>query len=511
LVSFLHKIMRFHVVNYLCVRIVEIPKRTQKMKHQILSKQALLKNRSRRVYSLLHLFLSAFIVTAFTINSDAQAVSGIVTDYNGYWKTSAANKSNTKPANSHNLLAFTYGGVQYSTGVNDLSLRNHGETFTSGSFWSLPLSSISGTVNGNTKIGVGEMYDNVHNGAGNPAPLNNIGFYLTDGVQGLNIGTGIANLPSGTMSFNVSSINPQNIGDGIPDILVTQIADPSGSTDKYSFVDASGNIIGHTKEITFTNITPVATWTADFYEASQNPMTLTGGYTNTDRDLRLWAADLSDLGITAANYQSVKKFVINLSGNSDLAFVAYNNMTFTFQTILPVKLSDFSAKAAGNSSLLKWTTETESNSSHFIIERSVDNSSFTEIGTINAKNNTVTATNYSFTDSKPASGINYYRLKMVDMDGSFEISKVVEVRFNSSSASSSLFPNPCSNSLTIHHPAAKDATITIYNTGGVTLSTATIANNSLQTKLNTQNLQAGMYYIVWQSGKERISMPVVKK
>ncbi len=132
------------------------------------------------------------------------------------------------------------------------------------------------------------------------------------GVKGLNIGTGIANLPAGNMSFNVSRINPLNIGDGIPDILVTQIADPSGSTDGYSFIDASGTIIGHKKNIAFTSITPVANWTADFYEASSNPLTLAAGYTNTDRPLRLWAADLSDFGITSTNYSAIQKFTITL-------------------------------------------------------------------------------------------------------------------------------------------------------------------------------------------------------
>jgi hypothetical protein len=481
------------------------------MKHQLQAKKSFSTTGNRRFYPSQHLFLCAFILVVISIKADAQAVSGVVTDYNGYWKTSATNKSNTKPANSHNLLAFTYNGVQYSTGVNDLALSSHSEIYTQGSFWSLPLSSISGAVNGNTKVGVGEMYDGVHNGASTPAPANNIGFYLTDGVQGLNIGTGIANLPAGTMSFSVSSINPQNIGDGIPDILVTQIADPSGSTDKYSFVDASGSIVGHTKDITFTNITPVATWTADFYEASQNPMTLAGGFTNTDRDLRLWAADLSDLGITAANYQNVRKFVINLSGNSDLAFVAYNNMTFTFQTVLPVKLSDFSAKAVNNSSALNWTTETEINTSRFIIEKSTDNISFIEAGTVNAKNNTATATSYSFTDSKPSNGINYYRLKMVDMDGSFETSKVVEVRFSSLAVNSGLFPNPCSDYLTVQHAASREAFITVYNTSGMAVLKTNATANAAQTKINVQNLQTGMYYIVWQNGAEKVSFPVVKK
>ena len=465
---------------------------------------------SLSLFSIVKFLISFVPVTIISAALHAQAVAGIVTDYNGYWKTAASGKSSTKPSNSHNLLAFTYNGTQYSTGVNDLLLSSHNETFVQGSFWSLPVSTISGIVNGNTKIGIGEMYDGIHNGSGLVSPLNSISHYLTDGVQGLNIGTGVANLPSGTMSFSVSSIKPQNIGDGVPDILVTQIADPSGSTDSYSFIDASGAIVGHKKDITFTNIAPVATWTADFYEASLNPMALTGGYTNTDRDLRLWAADLSDLGITAANYASVKKFVINLSGNSDLAFVAYNNMTFTFQTPLPVKLSDFAAKAEDNSSRLTWNTETETNTQRFIIERSIDNLNFESIGSVTAHGNSSSRLAYDYTDHHPANGINYYRLKIVDNDGQVQYSRVLQLKFIVTVTSASVYPNPCAGSILLTHPATKNAEIVLYNAAGVPVKQMMVAGAASQTRIDLQKMEKGVYYIVWQNGVEKISLPLLK-
>jgi len=81
-------------------------------------------------------------------------------------------------------------------------------------------------VTSNTKLALGQLYDGVDNGASNPAPVNSLALYLTDGPNGLNLGTGIANLPKGDLTFRVTNINPAAIGDGIPDILVTQIADP---------------------------------------------------------------------------------------------------------------------------------------------------------------------------------------------------------------------------------------------------------------------------------------------
>ncbi|RYG53648.1 MAG: hypothetical protein EOO01_03810, partial [Chitinophagaceae bacterium] len=267
-----------------------------------------------------------------------QAISGIVTDYNTYWKSSVSSVNSVKPNNSHNLLAFTYNGTQYSTGVNDGALTSNAQTFVEGDFWSLPLAGYTGTINSNTKVGLGEMYDGVHNGKGSTNYANTISNYLNDGIKGLDLGTCVANLPAGNLTFLVSNIRAANIGDGIPDIIVTQVADPSGSADQYAFVNANGVVIGQTKAVSFGSIPAVGNWTADFYEASTNPMTLTSGFTNTDRPLRLWAADLSDFGITQANFADIKNFKISLSGNSDVAFVAYNNKTRNIAKVLPVEL-----------------------------------------------------------------------------------------------------------------------------------------------------------------------------
>ncbi|MCW3117937.1 MAG: hypothetical protein JWM28_2019, partial [Chitinophagaceae bacterium] len=378
-----------------------------------------------------------YILFCLTITSyvNAQSVSGIITDYNGFWKTSASAINSVKPVNSHNLLAFTYNNTQYSTGVNDQVLSNHGESFIASDFWSLPVAGFTGAINSITKIGVGEMYDGIHNGASHPAPVNNIAFYLTDGIKGLNLGTGVANLPAGTISFNVNTITPQNIGDGVPDVIVTQIADPNGSTDSYSFIDASGSIVGHKKDMLFTSISPVANWTADFYEASTNPLTLTSSFTNTDRQIRMWAADLGDFGITAANYQSVRKFTIHLSGNSDIAFVAYNNATFNISSLLPVTLSDFTGKVVNNKVQLNWSTETEENTSHFTIERSSDNRAFVALADIEATGNSTTTKHYGVADNHPGNGVNYYRLKLSDQDGSFIYSKIVMIQITATATS----------------------------------------------------------------------------
>lgn len=272
------------------------------------------------------------IVLSTAILLKAQSVSEIITDYNGYYKTGSAAVNPVKPDNNHNLLSFSFNGIRYSTGVNDALLTSHGETFTAGSFRALPMTNITGTPNGNTKIGFGAMADGVYNGAG-PAPSRNLGQYLNDGINGLNLGTGVANLPAGTMFLSVSNLQAAHIGDGIPDILVTQVADPSGSFDRYAFTDVNGNLVGNFMDINLTNITPVGEWVADFYEAT-GAAVLKPGYTQTPRHVRLWAADFSAFGINASNIGNIAYFKIDLSGNSDVAFVAYNTTTVTVQQVL---------------------------------------------------------------------------------------------------------------------------------------------------------------------------------
>jgi hypothetical protein len=452
-----------------------------------------------------------FLTTTLCANAQLP-VTGIITDYNGYWKTSVSSISPTKPANDHNVIAFTCNGVQYSTGVNDGLLSSHGESFVAGDFWALPVEGFSGTVTSNTKIGLGEKKDGVHAGRPAASPSNNIPMYLTDGIKGLNIGTCVANIPAGALTFLVSDIKASSIGDGIPDILVTQVADPGGSSDRYFFLDQNGNTIGTPKDVVFTSIAPIANWTADFYNAATNPMTLDSGFMNTDRPMRLWAADLADFGITAANFNQVRKFRINLSGNSDVAFAAYNNKTFSLIGLLPVTLTDFTAKPMNGKTQLNWTTGSEINSQYFIVERSTDNGSFRAIDTVAAAGNSAITNRYSSMDASPVAGNNYYRLKMVDQDGYTEYSKTIRVQNGVVSVIAlDVYPNPATDKITIRYSSTQDGMINVFNAQGVVVKTIVTAKSATQTTIDLSAYAKGFYYVVWESGEVKCSGKFVKQ
>ncbi|MBL0912242.1 MAG: hypothetical protein IBJ09_07695 [Bacteroidia bacterium] len=274
-----------------------------------------------------HLLITAFVWSiAGSLSSFGQIgnqVDEIVTDFNGYWRSGVGNINPVLPVNSHNLLAFTYDSVRYSTGVNDAVLTANGLTFTPRIYKAIGVSAVPGTLTTNTKLGLGALYDGVNPGPSVPAPSAALSYYLMDGPQGLNLGTGIANLPVGFLSFDVNNMQAGNIGDGIPDIIITQIASPSATADKYSFRNASGQLVDNEVSINLSALNVLGNWTADFYETTPT-RTLTAGFTNTSRPLRLWATDLAGFGITPGNIGSITTFRIELSGQSDVAFVAYN-------------------------------------------------------------------------------------------------------------------------------------------------------------------------------------------
>jgi hypothetical protein len=121
---------------------------------------------------------------------------------------------------------------------------------------------------------------------------------------------------------------------------------------------------------------------------------------------------------------------------------------FTLGTVvgnpLPISLVNFSAKNMNNTNLLNWQTSQEINASHFEIERSVNNNSFIKIGVVNSVNKVVIEkNNYQYIDYQPFIGLNYYRLKLVDLDGDYRYSKTIALNYdNTTGAVGQFYPNP---------------------------------------------------------------------
>ncbi len=147
---------------------------------------------------------------------------------------------------------------------------------------------------------------------------------------------------------------------------------------------------------------------------------------------------------------------------------------------LPVKLTDFSVRLDNNYQVkLSWTTEQEVNFDKYIIEKSTDGTVWQSIGTVNGKSVLAGSAYYDFTDATPAKGSNYYRLNMVDKDGSSTYSRIVSVKV-SAVERTTLFPNPVINStFSVRVPSADATIVKVFTSQGQLLSTNSL-NGQLQ-------------------------------
>lgn len=175
---------------------------------------------------------------------------------------------------------------------------------------------------------------------------------------------------------------------------------------------------------------------------------------------------------------------------------------FTVIGVLPVELLFFTGRKQENYSLLEWETATEINNAYFEVEWSVDPDAheFQKIGTVNGAGTTTISQSYDFLHTTPALGDNYYRLKQVDFDGSYEYSPIVIIHFDDAMASSPLggfkfYPNPTTGHITIELPVLWTITtnITIFDaTGKLVFQTST---NAHQLNLDIADLTGGTYIL----------------
>ena len=272
--------------------------------------------------------------TGFTF-SNIPTVTGITTDFGLFWKTNVISNNPVLPNNSHSLLSFTYGGVTYSTGVNDALLVAQGEVFTPGRFSAFP-AILNGTTSGASLfIAAGSALDgNIGVGLINHPNIRDLTIQnvLSDGPSGLNLGTGYTNLPtSATSEFVINSLDPTKITDNEPDIIITQIADPTGTaTDTYRFIDANNQTVGNAIQRDLSTIAPLGTYALDLFSVTtgipfSQAKAISASSANTTRQIRFMAFRLSDFGINSGNYTQITKLLITPSGVTDQAFVAYNS------------------------------------------------------------------------------------------------------------------------------------------------------------------------------------------
>jgi hypothetical protein len=164
---------------------------------------------------------------------------------------------------------------------------------------------------------------------------------------------------------------------------------------------------------------------------------------------------------------------------------------------LPVQWLHFNVENQGNANRLLWATASEENAQSFEVERSLDGVNFEKIGTKAAAGNSSLTNYYDFTDNNPVNGLNYYRIRLLNTDGTDEFTeiKVVENKFTSTDFA--VYPNPSSDIIYFNSTAdkAEDIKVEILDILGRVVKTemhkSVVGKNNVG--LGISNLQAGSY------------------
>ena len=168
---------------------------------------------------------------------------------------------------------------------------------------------------------------------------------------------------------------------------------------------------------------------------------------------------------------------------------------------LPVSFLGVDARQKGSGVSIEWSTSQEINSNSFDVEKSADgNSNWVLVASVNAAGNSSVVKNYNVFDATPLNGVNFYRVKQVDLDGNFKYSKTVRVNLNFSKTAVSVLANPFYNTLTVDFSSAIEQSVSarLVDITGKQVAIEKWAISTGNTRMNFSNignLQQGMYIL----------------
>lgn len=168
-------------------------------------------------------------------------------------------------------------------------------------------------------------------------------------------------------------------------------------------------------------------------------------------------------------------------------------LTIIVDCPMPVTLVAFDARKEGNAAHLTWSTTEEVNSDRFEIQRSPNGKVWFTIGSVQSNGESSILKNYYYTDDSPEKGENLYRLRMVDLDGTYAFSAIKTVSVENGTGRIFVYPNPVVNGkLTINMPGSERYRAEITTLTGVSVLKQSLAKTQ---ELNLHGLASGMYVL----------------
>ena len=167
--------------------------------------------------------------------------------------------------------------------------------------------------------------------------------------------------------------------------------------------------------------------------------------------------------------------------------------------VLPVELSKFEGHCEAKEVLLNWTTASETNNSHFELQRinnSASSTTWEKLFTITGKGNSLIEQHYNAIDNAPQAGINYYRLRQVDFDGTESYSKIIAIDYSDcyqNDVNDQIFPNPANQVVQVIS-SVPPTQLNLYDNIGQQINCLIEYRGNIST-INTADLPEGVYLL----------------
>jgi len=172
------------------------------------------------------------------------------------------------------------------------------------------------------------------------------------------------------------------------------------------------------------------------------------------------------------------------------------NCTESCISPLPLTLLLFNVNENPNGVLLSWATSHEIGTNYFDVEKSEDAIHYQKIGTVKTRNDPAIAANYSFLDISIQGKTSYYRLKFVDIDGTFTYSPIKTFSQSQSAGDISIGSG---KNIVVKFLIPASGTLNLFDMQGRLLTKTSVNRTQNNIQLNTSGLSAGSYIVQFQS------------
>ncbi len=174
-------------------------------------------------------------------------------------------------------------------------------------------------------------------------------------------------------------------------------------------------------------------------------------------------------------------------------------------SLLPIELTEFTAKQVQGGTAIHWGTASESDNAFFSLERSEDGINFREIHREKGAGTSNEVKSYQFIDGKPINGMSYYRLRQVDNNGSENFSKVISIHGNNQ-AGIEFFPTIANETVFIRFddPTSVEGSIQVFDQWGRLVKNLHFGDGTEELTIPVAELLPGQYTLLLSKSEQQV-------